>query len=145
MLVTATPALASAGSGSDARLGAATFAYVIGSFVCHQRPERSFHAGAFPFPVCARCQGVYAGAAAAVLIAIAWPRARRSPVARPAGWWRAVLIAAAAPTAATIVLEWMTPVPISNAVRAAAGVLAGAAVAALVVASAGRSRKPEVN
>jgi len=38
--------------------------YVTGSFVCHQRPERSFSLGGRQMPVCARCAGLYAAAAA---------------------------------------------------------------------------------
>src|SRR5438552_2016659 len=37
--------------------------YAIGSLVCHQLPERSFHLESVPLPVCARCTGIYAGAA----------------------------------------------------------------------------------
>lgn len=42
--------------------------YGIGSIVCHQRPERSFHLFAVQMPVCARCTGIYAGAAVAALV-----------------------------------------------------------------------------
>ena len=38
--------------------------YALGSHICHQRPERSFHLFAAQLPVCARCLGIYAGAAA---------------------------------------------------------------------------------
>jgi len=38
--------------------------YATGSFVCHQRPERSFSLGGRQMPVCARCAGLYAAAAA---------------------------------------------------------------------------------
>ena len=41
----------------------ATLLYAAGSFICHQRPERSFHIDAAQLPVCARCLGIYAGAA----------------------------------------------------------------------------------
>ena len=53
-----------------AALVAALFAcvvYAIGSLVCHQLPERSFHLWSAQMPVCARCTGIYAGAALARL------------------------------------------------------------------------------
>ncbi|HNX45503.1 MAG TPA: DUF2085 domain-containing protein [Anaerolineaceae bacterium] len=34
----------------------------LGYAVCHQIPERSFHAGEHTFPLCARCTGMYLGA-----------------------------------------------------------------------------------
>jgi hypothetical protein len=42
------------------------FAYVIyriGGLICHQRAERSFELFGEPLAVCARCTGIYAGAA----------------------------------------------------------------------------------
>ena len=36
---------------------------IVGSRVCHQRPERSFHTSGVRWPVCARCSGLYFGAA----------------------------------------------------------------------------------
>jgi uncharacterized membrane protein len=35
--------------------------YAFFSYVCHQIPERSFHASEFPFAVCTRCFGFYFG------------------------------------------------------------------------------------
>ena len=32
-------------------------------FICHRRPERSFHIRNHQFPVCARCTGFYTGLA----------------------------------------------------------------------------------
>jgi uncharacterized membrane protein len=66
-----------------------------GSFgtVCHQIPERSFHLEGFPLAVCARCFGLYVGAAAGVLF---YPLARG--LARRDAPGRAWLLAAAAPT-----------------------------------------------
>lgn len=42
--------------------------------VCHQMPERAFWVAGHPLAVCARCSGIYAGFAAAVLV---YPLARR--------------------------------------------------------------------
>jgi uncharacterized membrane protein len=73
------------------------------------------------FPVCARCTGIYLGAAVSA-IALLRVRVRES---NP----RAVLIAAVLPTAATLVFEWTTGVTPPHWVRALAGVPLGAAVA----------------
>ncbi len=37
---------------------------------CHQMPERSFKTGAYVFPVCARCTGVFFGQLTAVILAL---------------------------------------------------------------------------
>jgi uncharacterized membrane protein len=102
--------------------------YAVGSLVCHQLPERSFHAWGAHLPVCARCTGIYLGAATAV--------ARRlQPSVRAGGWRspRGVALLAALPTVATLVFEWTTGLTPSNAVRFAAGLPLGAVVSWLVV------------
>lgn len=132
-LIVATPALADRASGDHLGMRIATVAYLTGSFICHQRPERTFHVDGIALPVCARCTGVYAGAAAGVVVAL-WPgfarRARRAPASR----WRPALTACAAPMAVSFLVEWLTPLPVSNLARAATGVIAGAAVASFVIA-----------
>jgi uncharacterized membrane protein len=55
------------------------FVYSAGAVVCHQLPERSFALGGRQWPVCARCSGLYLGAA---LGALAWLLARRTLAAR---------------------------------------------------------------
>jgi uncharacterized membrane protein len=99
--------------------------YAIASLVCHQLPERSFHLGGFQLPVCARCLGIYGGAACGVAAAVVAPvgSATRSATAR-----RNALMAAA-PTLATVVLETAGLWAPSNAARAAAGVPLGLVVA----------------
>ncbi|MDX6270897.1 MAG: hypothetical protein QOD28_2120 [Acidobacteriota bacterium] len=62
--------------------------------VCHQMPERSFWVAGHPLAVCARCFGIYAGFAAAVL---AYPLSRR--LQRTETPRRAWLLLALAPTA----------------------------------------------
>src|SRR5262245_11474962 len=42
--------------------------YAVGSVVCHQRPERSFFLWGRQLPVCARCTGIYVGAALAAFV-----------------------------------------------------------------------------
>jgi uncharacterized membrane protein len=69
------------------------------SFACHQIPERSFTLAGFPLAVCARCAGLYAGAAAGVLL---YPLAR--PVGRAEAPARAWLVLAALPTTVDFVL-----------------------------------------
>jgi hypothetical protein len=49
--------------------GATGLLYALGAAVCHQRPDRSFHWVGVQLPVCARCTGVYIGAAVG---ALAW-------------------------------------------------------------------------
>jgi uncharacterized membrane protein len=97
--------------------------YGIGSFLCHQRPERSFHLWSAQLPVCARCTGIYVGAAAAALAGAAFR------ISRPAAW----LAAAATPAAATLVYEWTLGVTPSNAIRAASGLVLGAMVMAVLL------------
>jgi len=136
--------------------------YAIGSAVCHQLPERSYHLWAAQMPVCARCAGIYFGAVAGVMAAMVRTakavrhktplvrtaealRYNRPPVARGApfvahGFSRAkvriLLALAAAPTVLTLVYEWTTGVMPPHPIRAAAGASIGAAVAWLVVAAA---------
>ena len=45
--------------------------YGIGSVICHQLPERSFHLWAAQMPVCARCTGIYFGAVVGAMAALA--------------------------------------------------------------------------
>src|SRR5260221_6078532 len=54
-------------------------AYAIGHLICHQLPTRSFHLWGAVLPVCARCTGIYAGAA--VASAAVWVRPRATVVA----------------------------------------------------------------
>jgi hypothetical protein len=42
--------------------------YAIGSAICHQLPERSYHLWTAQMPVCARCAGIYVGAALAAIV-----------------------------------------------------------------------------
>lgn len=130
----------------SARPTASVFAlavYQLGSIVCHQRPERSFHLASFPMPVCARCTGIYAGAAVASVATTLWLRvsARQAAAARhqasqetnaaasSAREARIVLLAAALPVFATLVYEWTTGDPPSNELRALTGLILGAGVA----------------
>lgn len=109
--------------------GLAVLVYAVGAVVCHQLPARSFQLWAAQMPVCARCTGIYFGAATAALASV-WLTTGASPLPdTPFAHPRLVLLAAAVPTAATLVFEWTTGLTPSNTVRALAGLPLGAAVA----------------
>jgi uncharacterized membrane protein len=110
--------------------------YELGSLICHQRPERSFLIGLATLPVCARCTGLYAGAAVAALIIMSRTRAdRQSERGRPptAARSRIVLAAAAVPALVSLIFEWTTGLTPSNELRALTGLVLGAAVAWLLI------------
>jgi len=109
--------------------------YGVGSFICHQIPERSFHLAGFQLPVCARCLGIYLGAS--VGAGFVWMRALS---ARPFGplapvALRRFAVLAAIPTLVTVALEFAGLWFPSNGTRAVAGFPLGVMVA-LVVMSA---------
>jgi hypothetical protein len=116
--------------------------YGIGSLVCHQLPERSYHVWTAQMPVCARCAGIYFGAVLGALTSAfrtarrgrPWSALGRSTL-RPDGV-RIALALAVVPTLLTLVYEWTTGDMPSHAIRAAAGVPIGVVVAWLVVAAA---------
>ena len=115
--------------------------YAIGGAICHQLPERSYHLWTAQMPVCARCAGIYAGAAVAAIVASVargfQPRGRGPERAAPVspGMLRAVLLAAALPTLATLVYEWTSGHMPAHSIRAAAGAPLGATVAWMVLSS----------
>jgi uncharacterized membrane protein len=105
------------------------FIYAVGSIVCHQIPERSFHISGIQLPVCARCTGLYIGGAVGLLLwLLRRDRALRSHHARRA------LIIAAVPTAVTLItaqLGWWDPANPLRAISAAPlGLVVGVTVAA---------------
>ena len=106
--------------------------YAVGSLVCHQLPERSYHLWAAQMPVCARCTGIYLGAMLGALGA----RPLRALGARALRHSRALLVAAVTPTLVTLVYEWTTGDMPSHLIRAAAGIPMGLIAAWLVVAAA---------
>jgi uncharacterized membrane protein len=64
--------------------------YAAFSWICHQRPERSWHLAGYPLAVCVRCLGLYLGALAGALAGR--PFARRwafAAAAVLAGEWSA--------------------------------------------------------
>jgi hypothetical protein len=123
---------------------AAAVTYRAGAVVCHQRDERSFHVAGVRMPVCARCFGLYAGAAAGALAVFGWLLARRRWRARdwrlPLGRWRWLVAASAIPTSAAWIGEHASGMAVSGIARAMAALPLGAAVAAIVALwSAGAS------
>jgi uncharacterized membrane protein len=108
----------------------AAAAYALGSLVCHQFPTRSFHYGAVQLPVCARCIGIYGGAAIGAVVFAA--RADRLGAASP----RAVLLASCVPVIVTVALEWAGAWAPGNVIRALTGVVLGVAAAFVVVGAA---------
>ena len=120
-----------------------TVVFAAGALVCHQRPERSFHAEGAQLPVCARCLGLYGGgllgvlawAAGAGLGGAAAPRAAR--LLAPARL-RLLIVAAAAPTMLSLVTAWLGVWDPANVLRALLALPLGAAVGGLVAAVAAK-------
>ena len=138
VLLIATPLLASRAHASQASSLLILGVYGIGSLVCHQWPERSYHLWTAQMPVCARCAGIYFGAAIGAVVssrsAQAFARRGTGPFALRHA--RTLLALAAAPTVVTLVYEWTTGAMPAHAIRAAAGAAIGVVVAWLVVAAA---------
>jgi Predicted membrane protein (DUF2085) len=130
---------ASRTEGTSIVYGFALTAYGVGHLICHQLPGRSFHLWGAALPVCARCTGIYLGAAAASVVLGLSGRlsseARSVRLRAPHFGGQAtvdarrVLLLALLPTAATLVFEWTTGVTPSNGIRALAGLPLGIAVA----------------
>jgi hypothetical protein len=176
------PYLASQPHASSAVTALIVAGYAVGSAICHQLPDRSYHLWTAQIPVCARCAGIYVGAAMAAIVlsvargfppslkrrrtaealsafapsATARPRrSSKSVVGAEAGPprdrgperaarqraipARAALLAAALPTALTLVYEWFTGDTPANWIRAAAGLPIGAVVAVLVISACGHA------
>jgi uncharacterized membrane protein len=126
-----------AGSPGGPTLVAVAATYRAGSLLCHQRAERSFHIGGVQTPVCARCVGLYGGAAAGAIIGLGWMRRRSRHAAGSRALQtnvRYLLIGAAVPTGALWALEHIGRLDVSNLARCAGAVPLGAAVAGFVVA-----------
>jgi len=103
--------------------------FPVGAFICHQRPERSFFIDGQQVAVCARCTGLYAGAA------VAAPLALLAAVAASASRARWALLIAALPTAVTWTLEFAGFVHFSNTARFLAGLPLGFTASWLVLAT----------
>ena len=96
------------------------------SLICHQQPERSFHWAGEVWPVCARCLGLYAAAPMGAFLAVTNPI---TPARDSRRRNLLFLSVAAIPTSVTWLAEHMFGLPMSNAVRFAAALPLGGAVA----------------
>src|SRR5437870_2097048 len=104
--------------------------YGLGSLLCHQRPERSFFLWGVQMPVCARCAGIYLGAAmAAAAFVVGRGRPFRASHSAP----RLLLLFGVLPTIVTLIFEWTTGQMPANWIRAASGVPLGAVVSTLIM------------
>src|SRR5215510_1228588 len=106
--------------------------YEIGSLLCHQLPVRSFHVWGAQLPVCARCTGLYIGAAGAAIVATQLSAALQRRVWNQA---RSLMFIGALPTAVTLIAEWFSGQMPGNWTRAAAGFPLGAIVMLIILAS----------
>ncbi|MGA2905815.1 MAG: DUF2085 domain-containing protein [Candidatus Korobacteraceae bacterium] len=98
--------------------------------VCHQRPERCFWVFGAPVAVCARCLGIYIGAAIGLLM-----RTSRSIALRLAAIAAAINLLDGITEVAGLHGNWM-------AVRFALGLLLGAVGALLISSSVGQEDVP---
>jgi uncharacterized membrane protein len=89
-------------------------------------------------PVCARCTGIYAGAAVvsiALSMASSLRRTTRLRLTSDTTQTRILLVLALVPALATLAYEWTTGVMPSHAIRAVSGFFMGGGVAAIVLAA----------
>ena len=119
---------------------AAAGVYAAGAHVCHQRPDRCFRIDGRPMPVCARCTGLYAGAAIAgpLALLLAFKLSGRPAPPKPNGGGgraRLMVALAALPTAITWGTEIAGLAHPSNVVRAIAGLPLGFVAAWLVIST----------
>jgi uncharacterized membrane protein len=112
--------------------------YAAGSLVCHQRPERSFATSGRPWPVCARCAGIYLAAGLVAMAGLVPAVGRALSADAPA--WRRRFALALVPVAVTWALERFGLLEVAAPLRAASGAGLGAAVAAAVVSVRARVR-----
>lgn len=103
--------------------------YAASHLVCHQIPARTFHVVAGPLAVCARCLGLYLGAVAGGILALAL---RDRMTVRNAATARWLVAGAAVPTFLTFAGEWLGQWPIGNITRFVAALPLGAVAAWLV-------------
>lgn len=105
--------------------------YLVGSLICHQRPDRSFRLWGVQMPVCARCAGLYFGGAVGVLVAGARHTKSRGVGRAPrmaSPVLRVLVLAAAVPTGITWLGEAVGWLQVAEGVRAVAAVPLGVAV-----------------
>ena len=116
--------------------------YEIGSLLCHQLPARSFHVWGAQLPVCARCTGLYIGAAGAAIVATQLSAGLQRRVWNRA---RSLTLLGALPTAVTLIVEWFSGHTPGNWTRAAAGFPLGAIVMLIILASTALESAVEIH
>jgi hypothetical protein len=126
-----------AGAPSRPAAWAAAQAYRAGAIICHQQDARSLHVAGVRMPVCARCFGLYAGAAAGAVLAAAWVCAARRAPTLPLARWRAAAIVSGLPTLAAWAAEHVAGLGVPGTARALLALPLGAAAAAIATLWAG--------
>ena len=101
--------------------------YAAGSLACHQHPARSFSTRGRPWPVCARCAGLYLAGGLVGLVGLVGRAPRLRQVS--ARSWRRRFLVALLPIAVTWGLERWGIAGVSNGLRALSGAGLGATVA----------------
>ena len=102
--------------------------YLVGSVICHQRPDRSFRLWGVQMPVCARCAGLYLGAMVGALLAGVRCCGGSGNAQTTSQTLRWMVLAAAVPTGVTGLGEAVGWLGFTGTVRAAAAVPLGVAV-----------------
>jgi len=128
VLLVAAPLAASRDHASRLASALIVGVYSVGSLVCHQLPERSYSIWGAQMPVCARCAGIYVGAAVAAVFAATFRRAealRHNTTARTAEAVRhnAVVVAqgfSPASVARTVVAQGFSPAKVARVALALA-------------------------
>ncbi len=128
LMLALVPFLLAHETGGRAVRAASAGTYLVGSLICHQRPERSFRLWGVQMPVCSRCAGLYFGAAVGALLAGVRRPAGRGTARTASRALRMMVRAAAVPTGATWLGEAVGWLVVTGGVRAAAAVPLGAAV-----------------
>jgi hypothetical protein len=111
--------------------------------MCHQQAERSLSMSGVPLPVCARCFGLYAGAALGAAGSLAWllaGRARRRACRAALPVVRLAIVVSALPTAVLWLGEHSLSLNVAGPLRAWGALPLGGVVAWLAGAAAGGAR-----
>ena len=119
---------------ASASYALALIVYGAGSLLCHQLPQRSFHLWAAQMPVCARCTGLYVGAALSALASIGRPKTETTRA-------RTALVLAGVPALATLLVEWTTGRMPAGWIRALSAVPLGGLIA-WIVATGPQGKRP---
>lgn len=108
------------------------FFTALGYGLCHQLPERSFVAGGYQLPVCARDTGIYVGILATALVIAALDRGRRrsEPPSLPVLVIAGLFVGAMATDGLTSYLGLRTT---TNDLRLLTGLMAGYGIGVILV------------